>query len=279
VDAFLITEVLARLHTVRPSKGTIFHYTSQEGLLGIIREKALWMSSIHHLNDATEFTYAVNLVRTKLQSKQRTLFGMADLKNLNQLYSRAIEKLDVMDWNAPPVFVGSFSEEDDQLSQWRAYTGDRPGFSIGFEYDYLKELARMQSLRLVRCAYTASEHGEILDEIIEKTRTVENLLALLAFVAPTLKDPSFREEKEYRIHTQAVAKSSEVGFRSGRSMLVPYRPFSLAGTDGKMKITRIVVGPTPHMDLSISSVKQLLAASDVEDGCDVADSKIPYRNW
>jgi hypothetical protein len=40
------------------------------------------------------------------------------------------------------VYVTSFSEERDQLSQWRGYCGNAAGFSIGFNLAKLKELLK-----------------------------------------------------------------------------------------------------------------------------------------
>jgi hypothetical protein len=39
----------------------LYHYTTQEGLLGILKEGVIRASSIQHLNDSSEFTYAVKI--------------------------------------------------------------------------------------------------------------------------------------------------------------------------------------------------------------------------
>jgi hypothetical protein len=36
---------------VADKSSLLYHYTTQTGLLGIIRDRALWASSILHLND------------------------------------------------------------------------------------------------------------------------------------------------------------------------------------------------------------------------------------
>jgi len=40
---------IQRLTSAVPDSSIIFHYTSQNGLLGIIKSKSLWASSIRHL--------------------------------------------------------------------------------------------------------------------------------------------------------------------------------------------------------------------------------------
>jgi hypothetical protein len=53
----------------------IYHYTSQQGLLGIVNGKSLWVSSIRHLNDAAEFGYSVEMIREILTRRLRAERG------------------------------------------------------------------------------------------------------------------------------------------------------------------------------------------------------------
>ena len=39
----------------------LYHYTTAEGLRGIIEDKAIWASDYRFLNDATEFEYGMSL--------------------------------------------------------------------------------------------------------------------------------------------------------------------------------------------------------------------------
>lgn len=55
----------------RKPRSKIFHYTSQSGLIGIVTTKSLWATSIHHLNDATEFGYARTLMKTAVAKTKR----------------------------------------------------------------------------------------------------------------------------------------------------------------------------------------------------------------
>jgi len=273
------------LKSARPGYRIIFHYTSQEGLLGIIRDKALWLSSIRHLSDATEFSYAVELARTKLNS-----LLLAERSSLTTYYGALLEKLDA--FQNLQLFVGSFSEQADLLSQWRAYTPNGIGFSIGFEYDHLKAMASNQKLEIMKCTYDRSEHDAIVEDLIRLGGTlVEDDVhkgALAAFFvgllnfAPALKDPSFSEEQEWRVvNNMGRTKDLTPKFRAGESMLVPYHEFKLAKDNQKMPISRIIVGPTPHMNLSIDSLTFLLSASEnVEPHAyTIVPSRVPYRSW
>jgi hypothetical protein len=278
--------LISRLAKEAPARGTIFHYTSQEGLLGIIRNKSLWTSDIRYLNDSTEFAYAVELSRTKLGRKLR-----AERGPWNTYYGAVLDGLDAI--KGIPLFVGSFSEQGDLLSQWRAYTSNGVGFSIGFDYHYLKTLAEKQHFRIVRCVYQESEHDALLEELINLAgslvRDGEHEDAVIAFfiglytVAPALKHPSFSEEREWRLFSeigepQIPSDDMRIKMRVGRSMLLPYKEFGLARDDGRVSLSKVIVGPTPHMALSISSLKSFLLSSEV-DGWQILPSTVPYRSW
>jgi len=278
-------EVLNELITAVPTRGALFHYTTQEGLLGIINTRSLWITSVRHLSDSTEFAYTIELVREKLNRKLRAEHGP-----FNGYYGAILGKLDVL--KDMTLFVGSFSEEGDLLSQWRAYTSKGIGFSIGFQFDYLKRLVENQQLRILRCVYEESEHAAVVEKLINFGATLvkdgesqegETAFFLGLFqVAPAMKHPSFSEEREWRIVSD-VGWPNTVSpkFRPGKSMLIPYREFNLAGQGQKMSISRIIVGPTPHMSLSVSSLFYLLASSEnVEPhSWTIVPSSVPYRSW
>ena len=57
---------------------TVSHYTSQVGLIGIIQNELVWVSSIRHLNDSAELAYAVNLMMDNLILPQNHIHFPAD---------------------------------------------------------------------------------------------------------------------------------------------------------------------------------------------------------
>ncbi len=58
------TEQLQR-HFDQAPPPLLHHYTDQRGLLGIIREKEIWATSIWNLNDSAEFQHARELGRSE----------------------------------------------------------------------------------------------------------------------------------------------------------------------------------------------------------------------
>jgi hypothetical protein len=282
--------ILKKILSGSTSKGKIlYHYTTQEGLLGILKEQKLRVSSILHLNDAAEFNYTVGLVRTNLKLRlekknepDRPIFNDV-LKGLRELEKRN-------------QFVGSFSERGDSLSQWRAYAGNGIGFSLGFEPDHLKRCAENQGYKLRRCNYDEDDHIALIDELVAKLighgsrpkfhrKDVAFLFYNdLASVAPLLKHPSFSDEREWRLISRPASEyelegKETVHFRPGRSMLIPYREFDLRNRE-EMSLARVIIGPTPHKELSHQSVTNLLRTLSLyRYRSGVKSSVVPYRTW
>jgi hypothetical protein len=47
----------------------LYHYTSIQGVEGIIKSKAVWATVMHFLNDSKEWLYALDLVRRNLNGR------------------------------------------------------------------------------------------------------------------------------------------------------------------------------------------------------------------
>jgi len=48
--------------SIVPEIPSLYHYTSQAGLLGMIDYKQLWFTHIHYMNDSSEYGYAMKLI-------------------------------------------------------------------------------------------------------------------------------------------------------------------------------------------------------------------------
>jgi hypothetical protein len=145
----------------RPPK-VLYHYTDQNGLLGIVRDGVVWATSISYLNDAREFNYAKELLDNVLATSGKHLKGKYD-----ELCEREWwPELDAY----PQVFVFSLSEHADGLGLWRAYGGSAAvGYSIGFRATDLEEKAGLADVGFVlrKCCYDEEEQRKMLLELLE----------------------------------------------------------------------------------------------------------------
>jgi hypothetical protein len=262
----------------------LYHYTSQEGLLGILKDKSLRMSSIFHLSDAAEYSYALQMV-------QDTIWARGARHPLLKLYDGLHDALSVL--LEMSLYVCSFSGVGDLLSQWRAYTPNGIGYSIGFEASFLKQRAQAQGFGLAPCMYDVDFQRALVEKLLDligasyeegKDDVMDGLKfrfssALLRF-APLFKDPSFKEEMEWRVISQVNRSSvATAEFRPGKSTLIPFQRFDLQDENQKVRIGQVYVGPNPHLDLSVDTIRFLFACKEVSGPRQVEASSTPYRSW
>jgi len=269
----------------------LYHYTSLAGLIGILESRSLWASGIRYLNDGAEFTYAVDLLADALDE---AVVRRPDLASVFEIPRRSLFHYD----DGPgagtgDVFVVSLSEDGDTLSQWRAYCPPGAGVSIAFDVGHLKVLALEQTFRFDRCVYDPTEQRGMVARLIDgfipaaeraamafdddQFYAASDFLSHFELVAPFLKHPSFAEEREWRVVVQNT-RASSVKFRAVRTLLVPYMGFSLQMSSGRLPISHVVIGPTPHPHLNAGAIQAALAAVGLST-VGTGTSATPFRAW
>lgn len=283
----------------------LFHYTSQQGLLGIIAQKAIWASDIHYLNDAAEFAYAQGILYEEIEAIRESISREdAEFIDTEQEFMGA--------GKGNYVCVSSFSEIGDLLSQWRGYCPTGAGLSIGFDFSLLKQSA---GDRLVKCIYDVKEQKHLVRQLLHDTLKVCQLSrsagasklgisshALNYFhqgshvqfqniselpisegfdsIASRLKHPSYSEEREWRVVQRPMPinryATQAWQFTEGKNTIIPYILFHIPDPMEHPIIREIIAGPTPFPELAIDSVRQFLSCESIQ-GCRVLNSAIPYR--
>jgi len=122
----------------------VYHYTSAEGLRGIIETGEIWLTNTAFVNDTTEC---------------RALWQLTDLFAEGELTNRFVRtRWESGERQDNALYIASFSEEKNSLEQWRAYGG----FNIGLD---VSGMFRPGFTRH-KCVY---KKGDIHDWIIEKS--------------------------------------------------------------------------------------------------------------
>jgi hypothetical protein len=259
----------------------LYHYTSQVGLRGILRSRALWATKIQYLNDAREFSLALDLAKIEIQSRMRRSLPPRTADFLNVLESD-LQRVQLVN-----VHVCSLTERSNQLSQWRGYCRPGDGFSIGFPRDQLLKVARGARWSLVRCIYAKREQSRLvrdwMDHAIRSIRAPIDrhswqAVRQLVVFAPRIKHTGFAEEREWRLVSPPLdSQNPEYDFRPGKHALIPFLPFHLVDPKLRLPEVEVVVGPTTHPNLSQSSASTLIALH--ADSYSVTVSDIPFRDW
>jgi hypothetical protein len=128
-----ISLVYERQYSYEPPPDTIlYHYTSAEGLKGIIESNDLWATSAYYLNDSAEMFYGYNVLKEVLDqwlsknSRPEDSITLGFARQLRRSFEDLFEKRLLK-----PIYLTCFCEDDNLLSQWRAY-GQSGGYSVGF---------------------------------------------------------------------------------------------------------------------------------------------------
>jgi len=285
---------MAEIENESSPPSTLYHYTSLQGLLGILDTGTIRATAIRYLNDSKEFELSREWAR-----KLITLLRTGDERDLDlDRMSNVIDKV-----SGGNTFVTSFSVHGDLLSQWRGYCPGGSGYSIGFDFSAIQSLAKDHDFRLAECIYVdrdeldkgkldkGKEHPvrRLLEEGADELRDAwgtsepggrreakEKFGGQLEKLAPTLKDDSFEEEQEWRLiySERHFRRKKEVQFREGMGVPTPY--VELGPEDALLKcISRLVVGPNANLSLAEEGATWLLSNHGI--GAEVTTTNIPYR--
>lgn len=267
----------------------LYHYTDQNGFIGIIGNKNLWATKVQYLNDNNEFHLALSIAKEQLEKLHKTKRSKNELDRIGRLNAtlKNIKNINMC--------VCSLSEKGDLLSQWRGYSSGLGGYSIGFKKDILETVALRNNFQLRKCIYDKKQQVKIIKDLIIETlskfsdyeepnteflgcssKSSDYFNDQLAKLAPIIKDSSFSEESEWRLISSKGLCLTILDYRVGRSMLTPY--FKIQFKEAfKKALSKVVVGHTPHEKLAISATEMFLYKH--VGNIHVKASLIPYRNW
>lgn len=237
------------------------------------------------MNDSSELRLGLEYIRNEISAQKENINRVRsdeDLDNMLAVIS-SIESVNVA--------VISFTENGDQLSQWRGYTKVGDGYSLGFDGVKINDQALNNQHFLVPCVYDRDDHKLIVKELVEfgkvagkpqKEKSEISILHGMEFsraallIATVIKNEKFEEEKEWRLVT-SLMDYRKAELKQGSFSLIPYWKYEIPID----KILRkIIIGPTPESKLSLSAVQGLLTKYYPENhqGINIVNSEIPYRN-
>ena len=292
----------------------MYHYTSTEGLLGILNSGQLRATDLRYLNDTSElhFGLAEMLSRYELTSQspnRRTPFSdnlakrykIENWKDLGTLTAYEAGRLprDRFDPIARAIVnsleetmligVACFCGNGDLLSQWRGYGA--AGYALGFDAQDLRHIVRQRYLPLTSVTYgraAARQPLRRVDDLLDQApaqasgRLPKHVTLSLLGMAAQIKDPAFESENEFRIGDVAAEDLQRWKYRGGSLGVVPYLDIDLRKPDTDlMPLREIFLAPGPEVALRETAVRALLRTRGYpvsgSGGVNVKPSSIPFR--
>ena len=287
----------------REPPGLLYHYTSLDGLKGVLESGSVWATDIAFLNDAAEVAHANGLTAHAIEHALRKLEAssarnahFADDDGWEETFYASIREA-VVEPRSANVLVTSFSEYGDQLSQWRGYCPPAAGYALGFDGAALRDAFRASGMWFAPCIYDEEEQRLQVARLVEtsilyalrwtpRTKLEEEMdiaRAIRIFahehapLAAVLKHPRFSEECEWRAFSSPSPSRLSMAYRTGRTMLIPYSVIPLGQDVASMPLREIVIGPTTHPELAAAALKRMLAGRHLSHVA-VRNSRSPLRS-
>jgi len=291
-----------KLHTINGDL-TLFHYTTETGLLGILESQSIWCSHIQYFNDPSEWTYGENLVVKKINDI------LSHIKDTNikvlledlKLYITTLSK------RFFDVYAACFCINGNLLSQWRGYSNGGGGYSLGFTFDlktkFTYDLTNLSELKLAglrKVIYDKLLQDELIEKILNylidsakivikqelsnKDNVYRGIITQMAMIFANrlaeiivcFKNQVFETEDEWRLiifkpRTSASDNQKEVRFRPLKSILIPFLSTNIYNDD-KIKsfpLNVIRMGPSLDSETTLHSInllieKQCKAQTDIK---------------
>lgn len=262
----------------------LWHYTTAEGLLGILDSKKIRASHISTMNDVYEYRYSVGSL---VQAAEHRLKLDIDDVSRSMLGHLCAELKDLRIDRVPPVFVSCFTSNVDWTNHWGEY-GDRGrGYALGFSTPELFQVAALQAVFFQRCVYDNKTVAALMAEIVLTAERIfkgvqarnsgvaigelaNDFLQFytwnLGFVAPAFKGPTFAHEAEWRATLQLPEYDySRMTFVARKSEIRPYIELDLVRDKQKSwpqtPLLEVVIGPARHevdKEIALISVRAFL---------------------
>ena len=140
----------------------LYHYTDQNGFVGIMQNRSLWATKIQYLNDHNEYYLAIKFASESLDKR---IEDEEDLE-IKLMYQEFLTRLELL--SNVNLCVCSLTEQGDLLSQWRGYSNKMGGYSIGFYFDGIKAVAEKNGFELVKCIYDESIQRKKVEQLINE---------------------------------------------------------------------------------------------------------------
>ena len=181
---------------------TIYHYTSLNTLINILKSKEFWLFSTAQMNDKLEQKYFIE----DLQQKIKQQISEDSFEKCDSIFNKIYKRLD---FEYP--YAMCFSLLEDDASQWERYSNNGMGVRIGFNTENIVKLFCNGYSNLTKISYgfDSSQHAhfnvlkkyiveeEITEGFSNERQIIDNVLAC----STMHKHIGFQTEQECRITT------------------------------------------------------------------------------
>lgn len=231
----------------------LYHYTSLNTFLCMVKSNEIWMSSTGSMNDRKETSYFIEMLEKELEEYGRKDFFKKIYNQIPLSYKYAF----------------CLSTERDDAAQWERYGDSAMGVCLAFNVEELcKCLYGYSDIMFNRVFYTDSVIKEKYFDIVKKYfetgqidiySSEEELIKQLIYAGNLHKHKSFKNEYEVRITTLDNKKQhgieyalKEIGNVVKKVLILKTNIMgSPKGTSFERLIDEIIIGPRSQQNINI----------------------------
>src|SRR5690606_24128154 len=123
----------------------LYHYTSKDGFMGIIKSRNLWASDLSSSNDPRDVNLGIDTVKQILREIGNKEYPNTPLNVISNL-SRKLAGY----FAEARCYMACFTPHNDDINMWREYGNDGEGYSIGFRPRAVTDMhGRIYSVRYI----------------------------------------------------------------------------------------------------------------------------------
>lgn len=150
-------------HIGKPIPSTLWHYTTYCGFQGIVTSKTIWATEYRFLNDRTEFLHAKELAQLLVDDEPEFVGKQFPARDMLRRAVHGAFNTGHLHEERLRIMVASFTEEGDQLSQWRGYADNSRGVSIGFDLRHIRPPSNIgTAVTFAPCLYKQADKSALL---------------------------------------------------------------------------------------------------------------------
>ncbi|ARR10780.1 DUF2971 domain-containing protein [Paenibacillus bovis] len=304
----VFNEDLGEHQLINENFDNLYHYTSIQGLEGIVTYGCFWVTHVKFMNDSSENSYFWGVLKeviddfAKMHPENSVRKGfVAELNKVMDIHTKVM--------NVINHYVLSFSTQSDSLSMWNYY-GKNDGYCLGFSKNEIIEVMNKlnddKNVDLVLTAqviYDKEVQVNILRNELENVykwflenkdnnqwKDINNrafsrgiasyAIERFATYASFFKHPAFRDEGEFRVYIRQTMFDNPANYRPYQGIIIPYIKVNIKKNNEEIPLESINVGPLIKHDLAVEGLERWLSTQSLTKPIDeikLTQSNIPIR--
>ena len=259
----------------------LYHYTTAEGIRGIVENREFVATKSDFLNDKMEFQYAVEVMERLIE---RYIVNTDLRMQFSAKLKAEIDRIGIissdhaaLDEDEMSFYVVAFSKQNNNSLLWAEFTDFR-GYCLEFDYEKIVEGFRHRVFLHGTVIYDEEEQMDAIPSEESLNQLVDAMAVVCSVYTMFFKKSYFAGEEEYRfifppLHYEKGQDRPQ--FRLLDQIFLPYIMVELEAEQQELPLQSVMVGAKNNSDIAVRGMKYFLKTQGLD--IPVLLSDIPLR--